>query len=259
MSGMQGPGAAVVQSPWSGERGTSGAARGAAAVAGAVGVLGARGGAGSSTLAALLALTFARTDLTALVQVGRGPALDAVLGTEHNTGLRWPDLAEARGVVDPEQLAGVLPRWRRCRVLSPDDTRPGPIPAGVETDVLRALRQGHCTVVVDLDRAAVGGGASPALEQCDRVVLLVPRDIPAVAGARALLCRLPPGARVGVVTRRPSPGGLGGPEIAAALDRSWWGELPGGRAVARAVDAGVGPVAGPALRRRLRRLARLLG
>lgn len=227
--------------------------------AGAIGVLGARGGAGASTVAALLAHALARDGRTALVQVGAGAALDVVLGTEHDDGVRWPDLAEARGDVDAGQLAAALRRWRRCGLLAPDDRRPGPIPDRVETDVLAALRRGHHSVVVDLDRVALArDGTTPASEHCDRIVLVVPRDMPAVAGARHLLPHLPGWARTGLVTRRPSPGGLGGPEIAAALGLPWWGELPGGRTLARSVDAGVGPVAGRRTAAALRRLAREL-
>jgi len=222
-------------------------------------VLGARGGAGSSTLAALLAHSLARDGRTVLVQVGSGASLDAVLGTEGETGVRWPDLGEARGEVDPDQLGHALRRWRRCAVLSLDDDRPARIPEAVERDVLLALRRGHRHLVIDLDRESVqDGGNRPALDQCDRVLLLVPRDIPAVAGARLLLSRLPNDLRVGIVTRRPAPGGLHGAEIATALGRPFLADLPGGRLIARSVDSGVGPVLGPWAARSVRQLIRSL-
>ncbi len=224
-----------------------------------IGVLGARGGAGASTLAALLAHTLARGGHTALVQVGAGASLDVVLGTEREPGVRWPDLGEARGDVDPDQLAGALRRWRRCGVLVLDDDRPAPIPEPVERDVLAALRRGHRHVVVDLDRMrALDGGAGPAVDACDRVVLVVPRDIPAVAGARLLLPRLPDGLRVGIVTRRPAPGGLHGAEIATTLGHPLLADLPGGRMLARSVDSGVGPVPGARVAGAVRRLVRAL-
>ncbi|MEV7973668.1 cellulose synthase operon protein YhjQ/BcsQ [Cellulomonas sp. NPDC089187] len=225
---------------------------------GVIGVLGARGGAGASTVAALLAHALAREGETVLVQVGTGPSMDAVLGTEKVAGLRWPDLREARGEVDPGQLGARLRRWGRCGLLTPDDRQPEPVDAEVEGDVLTALRRRHHWVVVDLDRPGLlSGKPRPAVELCERVVLMVPRDIPAVAGARAVLRQLPDTAEVGVVTRGPAPGGLGGAEIAVALDRGWWGDLPGGRRLARSVDAGVGPVPGARTARWLRRAVRV--
>lgn len=183
--------------------------------------------------------------------------MDSVLGAEGVDGLRWPDLAEARGTVDPEQLAGALRRWRRCAVLTTDDRRPGPPPPEVLSDVLEALLGGHETVVLDLDRAAVlAGRCGPVLAVCGCAILVTPRDIPAVAGARMLARGLSArDIRLGLVTRGPAPGGLGAAEVAHALDLPLWAALGRGRRVARAVDAGAGPEYPWRAARRIARLA----
>lgn len=268
--------------------------------AGVVGVVGARGGAGATVTAAALAAELARRGTTVLVDTGPGPSLDTVLGLEAHPGLRWPDLAGARGVVDPVLLAGNLMRWGRCGVLPTDDARPGPPPAAALADVLLALRAAYGSIVLDLDRAAllragtstgagaqsgrttggspvggdgvgghaVGGGAhvpredargTTLLTACRTVLVVVPRDVPAVAGARLLRDGLVgDGRRVGLVARGPAPGGLGVQEVAAAVGLPVVAALPWARGLGAAVDSGVGPALSPAAARAVARLARRL-
>ncbi|MCG7286233.1 pilus assembly protein FlpE [Cellulomonas sp. ACRRI] len=260
--------------------------------AGVVGVVGARGGAGATVTAAVLAAELARRGTAVLVDTGPGPSLDTVLGLEAHPGLRWPDLGGARGAVDPALLAGNLMRWGRCAVLPTDDTRPGPPPAAALADVLRALRAAHGSVVLDLDRAAVLGGArgdpgpsgagdaaveggpptaspggppredargSTLLAACSTVLVVVPRDVPAVAGARLLRDGLVgDGRRVGLVARGPAPGGLGVEEVAAAVGLPVVAALPRARGLGAAVDSGVGPALSSAAARAVARLARRL-
>lgn len=261
--------------------------------AGVVGVLGARGGAGATVTAAALAAELARRGTAVLVDTGPGPSLDTVLGLEAHPGLRWPDLGGARGAVDPVLLAGNLMRWGRCAVLPTDDARPGPPPAAALADVLRALRSAYGSVVLDLDRAALlGGGRGPSRESgaggvpvegggppggppggpghqdargptllaaCSTVLVVVPRDVPAVAGARLLRDGLVgDGRRVGIVARGPAPGGLGVEEVAAAVGLPVVAALPWARGLGAAVDSGVGPALSPAAARAVARLARRL-
>ena len=267
-----------------GERPTGGA--------GVVGVVGARGGAGATVTAAALAAELARRGTAVLVDTGPGPSLDTVLGLEAHPGLRWPDLGGARGAVDPALLAGNLMRWGRCGVLPTDDARPGPPPAAALADVLRALRAAHGSVVLDLDRAALlaggrggpgagaaggapaGGGppgaprdepppeesrGSTLLAACRTVLVVVPRDVPAVAGARLLRDGLlGDGRRVGLVARGPAPGGLGASEVAAAVGLPVVAALPWARGLGAAVDSGVGPALSSAAARAVARLARRL-
>ncbi|WP_156044123.1 septum site-determining protein Ssd [Cellulomonas sp. HZM] len=222
-----------------------------------VGVLGARGGAGATTLAAALASRLSGSTATALVDLDAASGgLDVLLGLEQVDGARWPDLAEARGDVDGAGVVALLPRWGRCAVLSADRLRPGAVAADVARDVLRALAATLGVVVVDLDRAGAVARA-PAVEECDEVLLVVPRDVRSVAGATALLPSLER-ARVGLVTRGPAPGGLGTADVAAALGVEPVAVLP----VDRGLDAGVergGLRTSAATSRAVARIARDLG
>lgn len=246
--------------------------------AGVVGVVGARGGAGATVTGAALAAELARRGTAVLVDAGAGPSLDTVLGLEAHPGLRWPDLSGARGDVDPALLAGNLMRWGRCAVLPTDDQRPGPPPAAVLPDVLQALTIAYGSVVLDLDRALLpAAGAGPAsadgasgrggpaatgaalLAACRTVLVVVPRDVPSVAGARLLRDGLVgEGRRVGLVARGPAPGGLGAEEVAAAVGLPVVASVPWARGLAAAVDRGVGPALPAAAARAVARLARRL-
>ncbi|WP_255595973.1 pilus assembly protein FlpE [Cellulomonas sp. C5510] len=229
--------------------------------AGVVGVIGARGGAGATVLAATLARHLARRAPAVLVQAGPGPSVDTVLGLEAAPGLRWSDLAGARGAVDPVPLAGGLVRWGRCAVLATDDARPGPPAPGVLPDVLDALTRAFPSVVLDLDRSALlgagpGGEPAGALDACDRVLLAVPRDVPGVAGARLLHLvlrdRVP---RSGIVACGRAPGGLGTTELAEAVGLPLVGTLPQVRRLAAAVDHGAGPALTRSAARAVARIA----
>lgn len=232
-----------------------------AAGAGVVGVVGARGGAGATVTAAALGAELARHGPAVLVDTGPGPSVDTVLGLEAHPGLRWPDLTGALGSVDAALLAGNLMRWRRCAVLPTDDARPGPPPAAVVPDVLTALSAAHGSVVLDLDRVSVlaardGDEAAAVLvAACRTVLVVVPRDVLAVAGARLLRdVVVAPGRRVGLVTRGPAPGGLGATEVATAVGVPVVASLPRVRDLGGGLDRGVGPVLPPAAARAVARL-----
>jgi hypothetical protein len=251
----------------------------APAGAGVVGVVGARGGAGATVTAAALGAELARRGTAVLVETGPGPSVDTVLGLEAHPGLRWPDLTGAIGSVDAALLAGNLMRWRGCAVLPTDDARPGPPPAAVVPDVLTALAAAHAAVVLDLHRADVlaaaraGGGpdaggpdagrdeeedgcGATLLAACRTVLVVVPRDVLGVAGARLLRDALvTPGRRVGLVTRGPAPGGLGAADVARAVDLPVVASLPRVRELGAALDRGVGPVLPPVAARVVSRLA----
>jgi hypothetical protein len=211
--------------------------------------------------AALLARSLARRHPAVIVDTGPGPSLAPVLGLEELPGLRWPDLTGARGAVDPGQLAAHLARWGGCAVLPTDDARPGPPPVDVLPDVLEALAGAYGTVVLDLDRAGVldagDRDAAPDLAAaCGTVLLVVPRDVPAVAGARLLAARVAERVdRIGVVTRGPAPGGLTPSQVADATGLPLLGCLPWVRGLAAGVDAGAGPVVPSRVARRVDRIA----
>lgn len=216
---------------------------------GVVGVVGARGGAGASTFAAALAHRLARRGSAALVDLDRtGGGVDVLLGLEGADGLRWPDLAGARGEVAGVELVALLPRWGGCTVLSAERARPGPPPAAAVDDVLGALASQVDHVVVDLDRADVTE-RSDVLALCGLVLVVVPRDLRAVAGALALRPALVEAVEdVRLVVRGPAPGGLSALELAHVVDLPLGVSMAADRAVAAACERGGGP-AGPALRR----------
>jgi len=218
-------------------------ARGVRAISGgAIGVVGARGGVGASTLAAALARRLARHGPTCLVDLEHaGGGLDVLVGLEDSTGLRWPDLADARGAVAGDELAALLPRWGSCAVLSADRTRPGPPPADAVADVLSALAPHHAHVVIDLDRADVLA-RGPGLAACRTTLVLVPRDLRGVAGVlalRAAILGVVPDVRL--VVRGPAPGGLGVLELAHVVDLPVAASMGPDRRIAAAVERGAGP------------------
>lgn len=263
---MRALGSAGGAEPPAGRRGAPGGPGGRRGL-GVLAVLGARGGAGSSTTAALLARSLAHRGPTALVDLGPPPALAVLLGAEEAPGLRWPDLAGARGHVDPEHLSRSLTRWGRCTVLSGDPARPEVPDAEVRRDVLTALAAAHPTVLVDLGRAAPpsgpvepvpssGRGTRPLPSACTAVLLVVPRDVLSVVAAQTVrpgLLAL--GRPVGLVVRGPAPGGLGAAEVARAVDLPLLGVVPASRSLPLALDRGLGPRAGRRATAAVERLA----
>jgi secretion/DNA translocation related CpaE-like protein len=218
-----------------------------------VGVMGARGGVGASCLAAALAAESARTRPTALVDLDLGGGgLDVLLGIENESGLRWPDLGAARGQVASDDVMPLLPTWERASVLSADHRRPGLPAAEVVVDVVRGLRGGAAPVVVDLPRVAATRDGQ-LLDLCDVVVLLVPCDVPGVAGAHAILGGPLRDAAAAWLVAASSTGRLAPVEVADALDRPLSAVLRTDRSAADAVERGLGPLV--ARRQRLRRVA----
>lgn len=220
-----------------------------------VGVVGARGGAGTSSLAAALARALAGSTATVLVDLDRGcGGVDVLLGLEGADGVRWPDLADARGDVDGADLVALLPRWGACAVLSADRARPQPPEPAVVADVLHALSRTVGALVLDLDRSGVVAGESVAAV-CDTVLVVAPRDLRATAGALALRPVLDvPGADLGLVVRGPAPGGLGAAEIAEAVGLPVRAVLPVDRRLAAGTEHAGIPASGPFCRA-VRRLA----
>jgi secretion/DNA translocation related CpaE-like protein len=211
--------------------------------AGVIGVVGARGGAGASTFAAALAHRLSRYSATVLVDLERaGGGIDVVVGLEESGGIRWPDLVEARGTVDARELAALLPRWGRCAVLSADRARPGAPPKDALADVLLALGARHGSVVLDLDRGDVLDRGA-VLAGCRAILVVVPRDLRAVAGVLALrpaLVELVPDVRL--VVRGPAPGGLGALELAHVVDLPLAVSMAWDRRLAADGERGGGPM-----------------
>ena len=209
-----------------------------------IGIVGARGGIGASSLAASLAQRWARggRGAVALVDLDVGGGLDVLLGVEGVRGLRWPDLAGARGEVSGAELTALLPQWSGVTVLSADRGRPGAPRAEVVADVLDALEASHDQVVLDLDRRDVLAERGP-LERCATVLVLAGRDVRSVAGVLALRDGLLGAvADVRLVVRGPSPGGLGVLELAHVVDLPVAASMAPQRGFAGALERGGGPV-----------------
>lgn len=181
-------------------------------------VAGAVGGAGASTLAAALARhtreAGSRAVLVDLDPLGGG--LDLMLGAETASGARWDELAGITGRVDDRVLLDALPSADGLPLLSwpaENDLEPGP---SAVSHVLDALCRPPGLVVVDGGRTA-DPRAAVALAKCQKLVLVVPLRVRAVAAARRVLRRAPAHVSPLVVAREPAPGGLSPDDLAAAL------------------------------------------
>ncbi|MGH3098694.1 MAG: septum site-determining protein Ssd [Streptosporangiales bacterium] len=209
-------------------------------------VLGGRGGAGASTVAASLALAGMRMGLHSLLVDGDplGGGIDLVLGGEDTAGLRWPDLANARGRVSGSALREALPCLEELTVLSWDRGDRLDLPVEAMSAVLGAAARGSDLVVVDLPRR-IDEATAEALARCMVALLVVPAEVRAIASAsRVAAAAASHAADLRLLVRGPAPSGLTAdvaatslglplagfvrrePGIEAALDR---GEPPTGR------------------------------
>jgi secretion/DNA translocation related CpaE-like protein len=226
-----------------------------------VGVMGACGGAGASTLAAGLALTASRSGTSAILvdADALGGGVQLLLGCEDAPGLRWPDLASTQGRVGASALRAALPTADTLPVLSWDASGSRPIAAGVLRGLAASARRGAELVVIDLPRH-LDTTATELLRGCDRVVVVVPSQVRAVAAARSLMLGLPalcPDVRV--VVRRLPHTDLTPDSVADALERPLAGIVSTHRSVARAIDEGLGPLGHGRLERTCRTLLAAVG
>lgn len=208
-----------------------------------VGVAGGRGGAGASTLATALAVTGPRLALpTVLLDADPlGGGLDLLLGAEAASGLRWPDVAGARGRVNAESLREALPRAAELAVLSWDRSEALTVPPSAMRTVLSAVRRGHELVVVDLPRR-LDDAVRPVLDVADTVLLVVPAEVRATAAAARVAAELTAAcADVRVVVRGTVAGGLEPEAVAGALGLPLAGRVRTESSVAAAAERGEPP------------------
>ena len=208
-----------------------------------VGAVGGRGGAGASVFASALAICGARQGLaTMLVDADPyGGGLDLVLGAEHSGGLRWPDLAATRGRLGGSTLRGHLPERHGLTVLSWDRGGMLNVPADAVRAVVAAARRSWDLVVFDLPRRC-----DPATEelvgQCDRIMLVVPAEVRAIAAAGRVAAGLGGiAADIRVVVRGPAPSGLRARDISAALGLPVAAELDPEPGLPEALERGEPP------------------
>jgi secretion/DNA translocation related CpaE-like protein len=176
-----------------------------------VAVIGGRGGAGASVFSTALAHVAPRALLLDVDPWSGG--IDLTLGSEHDSGLRWPDLALGGGRIGYPALCAALPSRHGVAVLSA-----GPTDGEVDAAALSAVIDGGCrggaTIICDLPRRATPA-VDVALDVADLVVLVAPADVRSCAAAGAIgqwLVATNP--NVGLVVRGPSPGGLRAADVA---------------------------------------------
>lgn len=204
-----------------------------------LGVTGGCGGAGATTAAIWIAQAAAGMGARVLLVDGDPWAggLELALAAEECPGLRWPDLAEARGSVDPAQLAESLPVAGGFSFLSWPASREQPVPVGAATvlGVLDAARRGYELVVVDIGRREEP--LQSFAWDCDRIMMVVPSQLRAAVAAVRMLQDFPPVEAT--VLLRGNPGAaLDGPLLEDAIGLPVLGRLPELRGVAAATESG---------------------
>jgi secretion/DNA translocation related CpaE-like protein len=174
-------------------------------------VVGGCGGAGATVFSTALAHAAPQALLVDVDPWGGG--IDLTLGSEGNTGLRWPDLAIGGGRVGYQALRAALPSRHGIAVLSAGRTgrEVDPVALGA---VLEGGSRGGATVICDLPRRATPAVAA-VLDVADLVVVVTPADLRAAAAAAAVGQWLTEGnPNVGLVARGPAPGGLRSVDLA---------------------------------------------
>ncbi len=208
-----------------------------------VAVLGGRGGAGASVLATALGVTARRRGLDTLIVDADpfGGGVDLVLGWERMRGLRWPELADARGRINPPALVSALPGQGSLAVLSFDRSELDSVPTDAMAAALDAGRRGRDLVIVDLPRR-FDDPSRIALTAADRAYLVVPAELRACAAARRVVAVASAHCpALFVVVRGPVPGGIDAEEIAQALELPLAGTLRSEPRLLRALESGEPP------------------
>jgi secretion/DNA translocation related CpaE-like protein len=176
-----------------------------------IAIIGGRGGAGASVFATALAQS--APDALLIDADPWSGGIDLVLGTESESGLRWPDLALQGGRLNFAALRDALPRRHGVSVLS-GGRGGGDIDAAPLGAVIDAGSRGGATVICDVPRRSTAA-AEIALDTADLVVLISPADVRSCAAAASIapwVSTINPNA--GVVVRGPAPGGLRSSDVA---------------------------------------------
>ncbi|WP_341395218.1 septum site-determining protein Ssd [Arthrobacter sp. G119Y2] len=210
-----------------------------------LGVMGGCGGAGASSLACWLAHEAAEQGISTLLVDGDpyGGGLDASLASGNIPGVRWPDLADVRGSLNPVQLLSALPQVSGFALLS-GTAGPGTAGSGAdESGVLPAAdseaeagaepAEESVRAVMDAARAAftltvvdcARNRSAQLLVSCDALLLVVPGRLRPVLAARSLHLSLGPVPQA-VVVRGPLGDGLDDARAAEAVGLPLAGYLP---------------------------------
>jgi secretion/DNA translocation related CpaE-like protein len=204
-----------------------------------LGITGGCGGAGATTAAIWIAQAAAAMGARVLLVDGDpwGGGLELAIAAEEAPGLRWPDLSEARGSIDPGQLSDSLPVSGGFSFLSWPASREQPVPvaAATTTGVLDAARRGYELVVVDIGRGT--GPLQSYAWDCDRIMMVVPAQLKAAVAAVRLLQEFPPIEAALLVRGRPGAA-LDGSLISEAIGLPVQGRVPELRGVSAAMESG---------------------
>lgn len=183
-----------------------------------VAVIAGRGGAGASVFATALARVATNALLIDADPWGGG--IDLVVGSESESGLRWPELQLQSGRLNYAALRDALPRHRELSVLSAHRDGGdvgGDIGAAPLGAVIDAGSRGGVTVICDVPRRSTAA-AETALVSADLVVVVTPADVRSCAAtavtARWISAQNP---NAGVVVRGPAPGGLRSSDVAESV------------------------------------------
>lgn len=185
-----------------------------------IGVVAGSGGVGASVLTAAIAVRAARAGFQPVCLDGDrlGGGLDVTLGVEQERGVRWPDLAGARGCIDGPELLRRLPLVDGVRVLSFDRERDVPLADEIVREVHGALSASTDLVVIDLPPPdhAIFAALAPSV---DVIILLAGSGLGALAGASAVAARLVDACPdVWLCLRTSGKGGHFAETVAQALD-----------------------------------------
>ncbi|MBT2552064.1 hypothetical protein J7I89_03235 [Arthrobacter sp. ISL-5] len=204
-----------------------------------LGVTGGCGGAGATTAAIWLAQAAAGLGARVLLVDADpwGGGLELALAAEESPGLRWPDLSDASGSIDPEQLADALPLAGGFSFLSWPGTRERPpaVDSASVGGVLDAARRGYELVIVD-----IGRNAEPLRTfawDCDRLLIVVPAQLKAAVAAARLLQELPP-VESALLVRGKAGVALDEALIAESVGLPLHGRMPEVRGTAAASELG---------------------
>lgn len=204
-----------------------------------LGVTGGCGGAGATTAAIWIAQAAAGLGVRVLLVDGDpwGGGLELALAAEETPGLRWPDLSDASGSIDPGQLSDSLPVAGGFSFLSWPGSRerPAAVDAATTGGVLDAGRRGYELVVVD-----IGRGAEPTHTfawDCDRILVVVPAQLKAAVATARLLHELPP-VEAALLVRGKAGAALDSGLIADAVGLPVQGRIPELRGVSAAAESG---------------------
>jgi secretion/DNA translocation related CpaE-like protein len=178
----------------------------------------ASGGAGVSTLAACLALAAQEShDRVLLIDTDQdGGGLDLMIGAEDIHGIRWPDLADAQGRLSANTLDYALPHYQGLALLSHSRLLAPAVSASAFASVLDAGARGYDRVVIDTPRSS-WDHVPEALMRADRVIIVVPARVRAIAAAARAIDHLREVTSALTIVVRACPRGVAPREVERAL------------------------------------------